>query len=518
MLSYIARRLGALIVILFGSSFILYNLAAISADPLEGLRQSQEPNAKALMEALSRDLRLDLPPPLRYFLWLRGVLGVFTGNFTLGQTREYQDVMTELSVAIPVTVRLVFAATIIAIIIGVAMGIVSALRQYSRFDYSMTFFAFLMFSLPIFWVAVLLKQYMAIEFNNFLSEPQISGTWLIGMSIVSGIFWAGIISGGKKQVALIFVGVSVATALAILALDAANWFIEPRLGIIGMTIFSVAAAFGITQLSTGIANKEALRSSLAVTILLGVIGYFPMQEVFDLPNKSLMFLGLIAIVPILSFISSRIFARVDRGPVMRTANLSGYFIIVLLILDKLMHSWLPYMESDAVNFRPIPTIGQSKAELTLYGDVDWWVGTLDVMVHLILPTVALTLVSLAGYIRYSRGTLLEVLNQDYIRTARAKGLTERTVIMRHAFRNTMIPLTTIMVADFAGIIGGAIITERVFGWTGMGTLFNKAITGFDLNLLMGVFLITATLAVLANLAADLLYSALDPRIRVGSGK
>jgi len=493
-LSYIARRIGALVVILFGSSFILYNLAAISADPLEGLRQSTEPNAKALMESLSRDLRLDLPPPLRYFLWLRGVLGIFTGNFTLGETREYQNVMTELGTAIPVTVRLVFAATIIAIILGVAMGIVSALRQYSRFDYSMTFFAFLMFSLPIFWVAVLLKQYMAIEFNNFLSEPNISITWLVAISLVSGIFWAGWI------------------------LDAANWFIEPQLGIIGMTLLSVATAFGITQLSTGVANKEALRSALAVALLLGAVGYFPMQAVLEFSNKGLMFLGLLVLVPLLGFIASRVFARVDQGPVMRTATLSGYVILVLLFLDRLMQAWLPYMESDAVNFRPIPTIGQSKAELTLYGDVNWWVSTLDVMVHLILPTVALTLISFAGYIRYSRGTLLEVLNQDYIRTARAKGLTERTVIMRHAFRNTMIPLTTIMVADFAGIVGGAIITERVFGWTGMGTLFNKAITGFDLNLLMGVFLVTATLAVLANLIADLLYSALDPRIRVGSGK
>jgi peptide/nickel transport system permease protein len=114
--------------------------------------------------------------------------------------------------------------------------------------------------------------------------------------------------------------------------------------------------------------------------------------------------------------------------------------------------------------------------------------------------------------------LLDVLNQDYIRTARAKGLTERTVIMRHAFRNTMIPLTTIMVGDVAGIVGGAIITERVFAWQGMGTLFNKAITSFDLNLLMGVILFLSTLAILANLIADLLYSALDPRIRVGAGK
>jgi peptide/nickel transport system permease protein len=86
--------------------------------------------------------------------------------------------------------------------------------------------------------------------------------------------------------------------------------------------------------------------------------------------------------------------------------------------------------------------------------------------------------------------------------------------MRHAFRNTLIPLTTIIVVDFAAIIGGAIITERVFGWQGMGTLFNTAVNSYDLNLLMGVFFVTSSLAVLANLIADLLYSALDPRIRV----
>ena len=153
----------------------------------------------------------------------------------------------------------------------------------------------------------------------------------------------------------------------------------------------------------------------------------------------------------------------------------------------------------------------------MLGDENWWISNLDIVTHLFLPTIALTLISFAGYIRFSRGTLLEVLNQDYIRTARAKGLPERTVIMRHAFRNTMIPLTTIMVVDFAGIIGGAIITESVFAWSGMGTLFRQGLLGYDLNLLMGVFFITATLSVTANLVADLLYSALDPRIRVGSG-
>jgi peptide/nickel transport system permease protein len=177
-----------------------------------------------------------------------------------------------------------------------------------------------------------------------------------------------------------------------------------------------------------------------------------------------------------------------------------------------MQTWAPYTATDAINGRPVPTVGQVN---DLLEPGNFWFTSLDIIMHMFLPTVALTLISFAGYIRYSRGSLLEVLNQDYIRTARAKGLTERTVIMRHAFRNTMIPLTTLMVVDFAGIIGGAIITERIFGWVGMGTLFNQAINTMDLNLLMGVFLVTATLSVLANLAADLLYSVLDPRIRVG---
>jgi peptide/nickel transport system permease protein len=176
-----------------------------------------------------------------------------------------------------------------------------------------------------------------------------------------------------------------------------------------------------------------------------------------------------------------------------------------------MKTWVPYINTDAIHQRPIPTIGQVN---DLLPSGNFWFSFLDTVLHLVLPTVALILISMAGYIRYSRGTMLEVLNQDYIRTARAKGLSERTVIMRHAFRNTLIPITTIVVVDIAGIIGGAIITERVFAWRGMGTLFITAIDTSDLNLLMGVSLIVSTFAVLANLVADLLYSALDPRIRV----
>jgi peptide/nickel transport system permease protein len=124
------------------------------------------------------------------------------------------------------------------------------------------------------------------------------------------------------------------------------------------------------------------------------------------------------------------------------------------------------------------------------------------------------LISLAGYSRYSRANLLDVLNQDYIRTARSKGLNERTVIMRHAFRNSLIPLTTVIAFDIGALVGGAIITETVFAWSGMGVLFSNALTNTDVNALMGYFVVTGVLIVIFNIIADLLYSVLDPRIRV----
>jgi peptide/nickel transport system permease protein len=172
------------------------------------------------------------------------------------------------------------------------------------------------------------------------------------------------------------------------------------------------------------------------------------------------------------------------------------------------------MTSDAINSRPIPTLGQANDMLSQEQIENFWIKGLDTALHLVLPTVALTLISFAGYVRFSRGSLLEVLNMDYLRTARAKGLTERTVIVRHGMRNAMLPLTTVLVNDFAGLLGGAIITESVFAWRGMGSLFNISLRSYDLNLFMGVFVITATLTVVANFVADLLYGVVDPRIRI----
>jgi peptide/nickel transport system permease protein len=108
--------------------------------------------------------------------------------------------------------------------------------------------------------------------------------------------------------------------------------------------------------------------------------------------------------------------------------------------------------------------------------------------------------------------MLDVLNQDYIRTARSKGVSERKVITRHAFRNSLIPLATIVAFDFAGLIGGAVITETVFGWQGMGALFKLGLDTVDPAPVMAFFLVTGTAAVLMNLIADIAYAFLDPRI------
>ncbi|MEH3075805.1 MAG: ABC transporter permease [Quadrisphaera sp.] len=110
--------------------------------------------------------------------------------------------------------------------------------------------------------------------------------------------------------------------------------------------------------------------------------------------------------------------------------------------------------------------------------------------------------------------MLETMNQDYVRTARAKGLTERTVIMRHAFRNALIPVTTLVALDFAAVVGGAVITERIFGWQGMGALFISGVYTVDPPPVMAFFIVSAAAVLLLNIVADLVYAYLDPRIRL----
>jgi peptide/nickel transport system permease protein len=134
--------------------------------------------------------------------------------------------------------------------------------------------------------------------------------------------------------------------------------------------------------------------------------------------------------------------------------------------------------------------------------------------HLILPTITLALLSYATWSRYLRASMLDVLNADYIRLARAKGVRWRRVMVRHALRTALIPLTTVVAIGIGGIISGAVITETVFDWHGMGEWLLSSINSVDTNSVMAWLLIAALAVVLANLLADILYAVLDPRIRL----
>ncbi|MCA0216059.1 MAG: ABC transporter permease [Actinobacteria bacterium] len=508
MATFIVRRLIASIFIFLAATYLMYILTALSGDPLEDLRTSTAPNKQQLIEARTALLHLDVPPYLRYFIWIAGVGKCFIGQCDLGVTVQNQPVTVLLAQAAGSTLQLVTIASVIAIILGLVVGITTALRQYSGYDYGVTFLSFLFFSLPIFWVAVLLKQFVAIGFNDFLSDPQIA-PWIIPiLAVISGLIWMSILPGKGRRKLITFAAAALASAAVIIYMDLSDWFSYPHIGIVGVALTLVGAAFGVTTISTGLKNRRALYASLVVAGI-GVAAWYP----FIYFTTGLPFWGWIGIGVATVLVALGVgwfMGGDDRRPVARTAAIVGFIAFSVLSLDRFMQVWDDYANSGRIKGRPIATIGSGTPGL----EGSLWVHGVDLFTHLLLPTLALILISFATYTRYSRASLLEVMNQDYIRTARAKGLTERTVVVRHAFRNALIPIATIVAFDIGGIIGGAVITERVFGWTGMGALFQNGLDHVDPNPVMAFFLVTGSLAILFNLIADLVYAGLDPRIRV----
>lgn len=502
-----------MLVIVFGASFLVYNLQAYSSNPLSEFTESTELNRDYLIASTIRNLQLDVPPPIRYFSWLRGIISGLWGNFDMGVTRDNIPVTEMLAQAIPVTIKLVITATFLAIVLGISVGVLTAIRQYSRFDYAMTFVSFLLFSLPIFWVAVLLKEFMAIQFNDFLADPQISFVFMISISLFLSLIIAGFIGGSRRQ----FLGAIALGFIFLVSLltfmNQTNWFVEPSLGIFGVTFLALCVAVIVTLLITGLDNKKGRVAGFVTAISISLL-YYPLQSLMTSSATALNIVAIFSVTTLVGFLIGYFVSNIDKRVYIRIGFFTALIGTVPIIIDRFLREFATYMTSDAINSRPIPTLGQANDMLSQEQIENFWIKGLDTALHLVLPTVALTLISFAGYVRFSRGSLLEVLNMDYIRTARAKGLTERTVIVRHGMRNAMLPLTTVLVNDFAGLLGGAIITESVFAWRGMGSLFNISLRSYDLNLFMGVFVITATLTVVANFVADLLYGVVDPRIRI----
>ncbi|WP_232548525.1 ABC transporter permease [Propioniciclava soli] len=508
MARFIARRLALAVGTLFVLSFLMYGLLEFALDPLVDLRENPAPNRQELIDNRIRLLNLDVPWYQRYFLWLGNFL---TGDFGIAW-RTMQPVATLVRGAIATSVQLVFAATIISILLGVTIGLVSALRQYTSFDYAITFVSFLLYSLPIFWVAVLLKQFLAIGANDYLQSPTVNWPLVVILSIVSGLFWAGALGGKRAKRIQVFVGAFVVTLAVFAGALLTGWVNNPTIGIVGIGVLSVALALGVSALFAGMNNKRALYAALT-TAVLGTVLWWPLQWLFFYVEMNwLWIIGLLALSLALAALIGWLFGGPDRQISIRGAMITALFTSVLIFVDRVLQTWVPYNNAPQIRGRPLATIGASTPGL----NADFWMAQLDRATHIMLPTLALVLISFATYVRYQRGAMLEVLNQDYIRTARAKGLSERVVIVRHALRNALMPLASIVPVDFITLIGGAVITETIFGWAGMGRLFITSMDGQEVDPVMFYIILTGGLAMIANLVADFLYAVIDPRIRVNA--
>jgi ABC-type dipeptide/oligopeptide/nickel transport system permease component len=332
MLRYIIRRVLVAIPLLIVASILTFALTTAMGDPLAEWKTLR---ARTPAEVATEYHRIgwDRSPEQRYIDWAEGFV---TGDWgtTITPGSGTLEVRGEIGRALGVTLKLVVVAELLALLIGMAVGALGAVRQYSLFDYGATGVAFVMFSMPLFCVAVILK-FAGIQLNNWLENLGL-GRWII--------------TAGPPQ-----------------------------------------SGFG------------------------GGFGHLIYQY-------------------------------------------TGAYI---------------------------------------------------------LPVLSLIAIQFALFSRYQRASMLDALNADYVRTARAKGLSSARVVIRHALRNGLIPVVTVFALDLSLLVGGAVITETVFGWRGMGALIVDAITNREPWMVQGWMMITAIVIIGANLIADLVYAYLDPRIRLG---
>lgn len=518
MLSYIARRLVAIVGVLLVASFLVYALTASFGDPLADLKQSNSPNRNELIARRIEELQLDKPIVTRYFSWLGGASRCLILQCDLGisYSRGNQPVTDALANASMSTIQLVTWATIIAAIVGVAIGMITALRQYSGFDYTVTLVSFVFYSLPIFWVAVLLKEFGAIKLNQFVDNPIVPLWGYILLGLVVGLIAASLAGGDIMRRVLVGATGALASGGLFFGLVVSGWFQKPALGVVGILLLGAGIGLVTVLLSNGLQNKRALAAAGTIVALSAILS-IPLQGLFSQvrgPNPimtPLVLIGLFLAFTLLGVLVGWLWGRDDKRELMRTGGIVGFLTFGVIVIDMLMTVYPFYKRAIPLSNGFIATIG---ATTPGFQNQDMWMHMLDTFAHLLLPTIALSIVSIASWTRYTRASLLEVLNHDYVRTARAKGLTERTVVMRHAFRNMLIPIVTIIAFDIGGLLGGAVVTETVFAWQGMGSLFVQGLNTTDVNLVMGFFLLVGAMTILFNLIADIAYVYLDPRIRV----
>ncbi len=260
----------------------------------------------------------------------------------------------------------------------------------------------------------------------------------------------------------------------------------------------------------GIANtpgrrKGILRGDFGTSLVNR--GVPALQVIWDrLPNTLLLMISAEFIIIIFSILigvysALRQYSLTDH--IITTVSFIGYSMPIFFIALVTMYIF-------SVNFKRwglpyLPTVGMFDPQV---GKTP-----LQVAWHMILPVFSIAFISLAGYSRYIRGTMLEVMSQDYIRTAKSKGIPHRDVVFIHALKNASLPIVTIVGLDLPLLLGGAVVTERIFAWPGMGRLFLDHLSRVDTPVIMGILMIISVAVVVFQLITDITYAWLDPRIR-----
>lgn len=249
---------------------------------------------------------------------------------------------------------------------------------------------------------------------------------------------------------------------------------------------------------------------------------------------TLLLIGGATILSIILGVIIGVFVIQKRGSIIDGSTVTGSLVVgslptfwlglvFLLIFYSILH-WFPnkgaYPDSWALGWPVIWSVGSSSTSTSLSAILtlnmgDAWIYISGYLQHLFLPILTLTIFFVGGWILLTRATMLDVITEDYIVTARAKGLTETTVLFKHALKNASLPLITSAALSFAFILTGALITETVFTYPGLGAWIWEAIRVLDYTVLMAIFYVVSLCVVVANIIADLLYGVIDPRIKVG---
>ena len=509
MLQFIIRRIAVSGLILLLGSFVLYVATINSGDPLEDLRESNARNREQLMEARADIMNLNVPWWQRYLGWLTGASKCLVLQCDLGTTMSGSSVNNMLIQSAGASLRLVTLATFLALFIGITLGILSAIRQYSGFDYGITFLAFLFYSLPVFWAAVLLKEYGAIRFNRWMADPTLSLVTIAAVALVFAILVTSVLGGPIRRQALTFLVTFLVVFGAVYYFDSVNWWHRPALGLPLIIVGGLVALAFMLVLTVGLQHRRIMYAGL-VTIGVGLIGYFVTRPVMEDPSSWWIILGLALVTVVVSGAIGWFMGGFERKIAMWVTIGTGVGFGFFAFMDYLLRAWSGFLELTPG--RQIATIGDTRIDPARFTGT-FWENIYNWGIQLILPTIVLTIISIAAYSRYTRASMLETINQDYIRTARSKGLSDRVVYTKHALRNALIPITTIVAFDFASLLGGAVITETIFGWKGLGAMFAQGLNAVDPNPVMGYYLVAGGAAVMMNMLADIAYAFLDPRIR-----